>query len=146
LIWANDFDGSIKFEDKTFEGMLESLPLHGGHGVTFITYYAKICCSATYSLPETLSQWPLFASLGERSCFSLLPSEVELFKQCVTARGETIASVIVKRVKQVDNEIIMRRYSYDLSVLSLITIGLLDSAFASHPEFALHPTTMISST
>ena len=28
LIWANDFDGSIEFEDKTFEGMLESLPLH----------------------------------------------------------------------------------------------------------------------
>jgi len=47
----------------------------------------------------------------------------------------------------VDNEIIsMRRYSYDLSVLSLITIRLLDSAFASHPEFASHPTTMISST
>ncbi len=31
----------------------------------------------------------------------LLPSEVELFKQCVTARGETIASVIVKQVKRV---------------------------------------------
>ena len=28
--------------------------------------------------------------------FSLLPSEVELFKQCVTALGETIASVIVE--------------------------------------------------
>ncbi len=46
----------------------------------------------------------------------------------------------------VDNEIFIRRYSYDLSVLSLITIGLLDSAFASDPEFASHPTTMISST
>ena len=46
----------------------------------------------------------------------------------------------------VDNKIIMRRYSYDLSVLSLITIGLLDSAFASDPGFASHPTTMISST
>ena len=33
--------------------------------------------------------------------FHLLPSKVELFKQCVTARGETIASVIVKRVKRV---------------------------------------------
>jgi len=38
--------------------------------------------------------WSFFAS------FPLL-SEVELFKQCVTARGETIASVIVKRVKRV---------------------------------------------
>jgi len=28
--------------------------------------------------------------------FSLLPSKVELFKQCVTTRGETIASVIVE--------------------------------------------------
>ena len=28
--------------------------------------------------------------------FSLLPSEVELFKQCVTTQGETIASVIVE--------------------------------------------------
>jgi hypothetical protein len=41
LISANDFDDSIEFEDKTFEGMLESLPLDGGHGVTFINYYAK---------------------------------------------------------------------------------------------------------
>ena len=97
MIWANDFDGSIEFEDKTFEGMLESLPLHGGHGVTFITYYAQICCSATCSLPETLSQWSLFASLGKRMLLLFsIPSEVELFKQCVTARGETIASVIVK--------------------------------------------------
>ena len=28
--------------------------------------------------------------------FSLLPSEVKLFKQCVTTRGETIAGVIVE--------------------------------------------------
>ena len=38
LILANDFDGSIEFEDKTFESMLKSLSLHGGHSVTFITY------------------------------------------------------------------------------------------------------------
>ncbi len=56
LILANDFNDSIEFEDKTIEGMLESLLLHGGHGITFITYYAKICCSATCSLPEALSQ------------------------------------------------------------------------------------------
>ena len=96
LILANDFDGSIKFEDKTFEGMLESLPLHGGHGVTFITYYTKICCSATCSLPEALSQWSLFASLGKIILLLFVaPGEVELFKQCVTARGETIAIILV---------------------------------------------------
>ncbi len=31
--------------------------------------------------------------------FSSLPSEVELFKQCVTTRGETIASVIVEVIR-----------------------------------------------
>ena len=102
LISAINFNDSIEFEDKTFESMLESLPLDGRHGVIFTTYYAKVCCSATYSLPETLSQWSLFASLGKIILLlSLLPSEVELFKQCVTARGKTIASEIVKRVKRV---------------------------------------------
>ena len=102
LISANDFDGSIEFEDKTFESMLESLPLHGGHGVTFITYYAKICCSATCSLPEALSQWSLFASLGKIILILFVaPGEVELFKQCITAQGETITSVIVLQVKRV---------------------------------------------
>ncbi len=102
LISANDFDDSIEFEDKTFEGMLESLPLDGGHGVAFITYYAKICCSATYSLPEALSQWSLFASLGKIILLLFVaPGEVELFKQCITAQGETITSAIVKQVKQV---------------------------------------------
>jgi len=102
LISANDFDGSIEFEDKTFKGMLEFLPLDGGHGVTFITYHANICCSATYSLPETLSQWSLFASLGKIILLLFVaPGEVELFKQCITAQGETITRVIVKRVKRV---------------------------------------------
>ena len=96
MISANDFDGSIEFEDKTFESMLESLPLHGGHGVTFITYYTKISCSATCSLPEALSQWSLFASLGKIILHLFVaPGEVELFKQCVTTRGETIASILV---------------------------------------------------
>jgi hypothetical protein len=31
--------------------------------------------------------------------FSLLPSEVELFKQCVTTQGETVASVIVETMR-----------------------------------------------
>ena len=97
MISANDFDDSIEFEGKTFEGMLESLPLDGGHGVTFITYYTKICCSATYSLPEALSQWSLFASLGTIILLLLVPpGKVELFKQCVTTRGETITSVTVE--------------------------------------------------
>jgi len=63
LISTNDFDGSIKFEDKTFESMLESLPLHGGHGVTFITYikqksvalqlaaYQRLCLNGRFMLP-----------------------------------------------------------------------------------------------
>ena len=96
FISANDFNGSIEFEDKTFEGMLESLLLHGGHGMTFITCYAKICCSATCSVPEALSQWSLFASLGKIILLLFVaPGEVELFKQCITTRGETIASILV---------------------------------------------------
>ncbi len=35
--------------------------------------------------------------------FSLLPSEVERFKQCVTTRGETIVSVIASDEVSVDN-------------------------------------------
>ena len=64
LISANNFDDSIEFEDKTFESMLQSLPLHGWTWRNVC--YAKICCSATCSLPETLSQWSLYASLGKR--------------------------------------------------------------------------------
>jgi hypothetical protein len=67
LISANDFDGSIEFEDKTFESMLESLPLHGGHGITFITYikqksvalqlaaYQRLCLNGRFMLPFVAS-------------------------------------------------------------------------------------------
>ena len=61
LILANDFDGFIEFEDKTFESMLESLPLHhGGHGVTFVTQisvalklaaYQRLCLNGRFMLP-----------------------------------------------------------------------------------------------
>ena len=48
MISANDSDDSIEFEDKTFEGMLESLPLDGGHGVTFVTPKSVVLQLASY--------------------------------------------------------------------------------------------------
>ena len=42
-----------------------------------------------------------FCFPGEDNIASFAPGKVELFKQCITAQGETITSVIVKRVKQV---------------------------------------------
>jgi hypothetical protein len=98
LIPENDFDGLIEFEDKTFKSMLESSPLHGGHRRNVC--FTKICCSATCSLPETISMVALCFP-GEENVASSLrmmaflntyvallfsSGEVELFKQCVTTR------------------------------------------------------------
>jgi hypothetical protein len=57
---ANDFDGSIEFEDKTVESMRESLPLRGGHGVTSdmqksvalqLAAYQRLCLNGRFMLP-----------------------------------------------------------------------------------------------
>jgi hypothetical protein len=41
LIWANDFDGSIEFEDKTFEGMLSPRHSMVDIGVTFLLHITQ---------------------------------------------------------------------------------------------------------
>ena len=65
LILANDFDGFIEFEDKTFESMLESLPLDGRHGVIFTNLLRKSLLLCNLQLTRDSVSMVAFCVPGE---------------------------------------------------------------------------------